>query len=71
MGNKLTLTREWSEQASVQQEIKHWGKNMYALHPSEAEHHGAFPNMGDGGGGSAAKFIFDSLGSVQPMSSNI
>lgn len=44
---------------------------MYALHPSEAEHHGAFPNMGDGGGGSAAKFIFDSLGSVQPMSSNI
>lgn len=45
---------------------------MYALHPSEVEYHGAFPNMGDGGGGGpAAKFIFDSLGSLQPMSSNI
>lgn len=43
---------------------------MYALHPSETEHHGAFPNMGDGGGGPEVKFILDSLGSLQPMSSS-
>lgn len=41
------------------------------MQKNEAEHHGAFPNMGDGGGGRPeVKFILDSLGSLQPMSSN-